>query len=149
VRLLLGIPIDAGVCAALAKNPPYLLVSGLMAAPSVLLTWYWRDAKRRADTRIAQESAIASRYRAAGELIGNEKSMSRITGLFALSDVAQESADHRATVARTFAAYLRTANGDEPQAAPSPEGYLGVAIDADADEQAVMQPPRTYKSRPH
>lgn len=29
-------------CSTLAKNPPWLLLSGLLTAPSLLLTWYWK-----------------------------------------------------------------------------------------------------------
>ena len=34
-------------CDATSKSPPWLLLSAIAAAPSVLLTWYWRDVGRR------------------------------------------------------------------------------------------------------
>lgn len=40
---------SAPLVAAALNNPPWLLLSGLVAAPSVLLTWYWRTIQRERD----------------------------------------------------------------------------------------------------
>lgn len=115
MTLVPDVVVSPGFCSALAKDPPWLLLSSIVAGPAVLLTWLWRDRKRRDDQQnkrddieIARQSAIALRYKTAAELLGSGQEITRITGLFALWDVAQESRSHRATVSRTIAAYVRT-----------------------------------------
>jgi hypothetical protein len=34
------------LCTAAAKNPPWIFLTGLVAGPPVLLTWYWRTKQR-------------------------------------------------------------------------------------------------------
>jgi hypothetical protein len=71
--------ISAELCREATKTPPWILISGMIAAPSVLLTWYWRDKKRRDDHRmaveshrLALESGIAARYKEAAQLLASE-----------------------------------------------------------------------------
>jgi uncharacterized protein YjbI with pentapeptide repeats len=145
---------NSQLCNELMTDPPWLQLSSVVVGPAVLLTWYWREQKRRDNqsnaeltheqkrediliaqkslahaqqsaqdlrqqeaenarlaqeaAKPAQESAIAERYKAAAELLGSQQEMTRITGLFALWDVARESPAHRTTVSRTLAAYIRT-----------------------------------------
>ena len=99
--------VSAQLCVEVTKSPPWILLSGMVAAPSVLLTWYWRDRKRRDDHRLAVESGIAERYTRAAELLASTDCMTRINGLFSLWDVARESQSHRVTVSRTLAAFVR------------------------------------------
>jgi uncharacterized protein YjbI with pentapeptide repeats len=113
--------ITAEQCRDLSKNPPWLLLSGIAAAPSILLTWYWRDRKRRADQRTAtrervaaerqhrlnEQVAFSQRYTTAAELLGSPDEMIRINGLEALFDIARQSEDQRAAVSRTLAAFVR------------------------------------------
>lgn len=80
----------------------------------MLLTWYWREEKRRDDQvnkrdehLLAYESGIAGRFTKAAELLANVDLMARTAGLFALWDIARESSAHRPTVNRTIAAYVR------------------------------------------
>lgn len=40
---------SAGICGVVASNPPWLLVSGVLTAPAVLLTWYWRTLAKNAE----------------------------------------------------------------------------------------------------
>lgn len=40
---------EGKLCAMVRDNPPWLLLSGLAAAPSVVLIWYWRTAHRKED----------------------------------------------------------------------------------------------------
>jgi uncharacterized protein YjbI with pentapeptide repeats len=88
----------------------------MVAAPSVLLTWYWRDKKRREDHLLASESGIAKRYTEATRLLAHRDPMVRVNGLFSLWDLARESPNHRLTVSRTLAAFVR----ERSQWLPSP-----------------------------
>ncbi len=102
------VTLNRGMCEAIGKNPPWLLLSGLITAPSLMLTWYWRDRKRRDDHALALEGKIAERYTKAAEMLAHTDMMTRIAGLYSLWDVARESPSHRVTVARTLAAFIRT-----------------------------------------
>jgi uncharacterized protein YjbI with pentapeptide repeats len=158
--------IATALCDELVRDPPWLQLFSLAAVPSVLLTWYWKERKRRDDqtnanmsqrvaqetlqhsidsalalrakeqaaATLAQESAIAERYTAAAALIGSKSEMTRITGLFALWDVARESPQHRSTVAMTFAAFLRSPDPQRPRLCPSSDGE-------NAPDQEVMPLP--------
>jgi len=151
-ELIPGVTIRKEFCEALGKNPPWLLLSSIIAGPSVLLTWHWRDKKRRDDqanalqtqakdreaAKLARESAIATRYKAAAELLGKDDALTRITGLFALWDVARESPSHRVTVSRTLAAFIRTRapqEGRVAQASSPPAASDAAAPAADTGER--------------
>jgi uncharacterized protein YjbI with pentapeptide repeats len=62
-------------CENIGKSPPWLLLSGLAAGPSVLLTWYWRDKKRRDDHAIAlaERQAAASQLRHSEQILAAER----------------------------------------------------------------------------
>ncbi len=124
-------------CKAWIANPPWFIVSGLAAAPAVLLTWYWRDRKRRDDHRIAHESGIAQRFATASGLLASLPPMARIAGIYALWDVARESEAHRPTVRGTLAAFVRTtAPLPDPEAQEDP--YDPRPIELAPDVQAAM-----------
>lgn len=117
-----GIRVSGEVCKDLGTSPPWLLVSSVTAAPSVLLTWYWRDRKRRSDERVAREErdiaraqhaldseiAFATRYREAAEMLGARKVMTRINGLETLFDLARQAPSQRAKVYETLGAFIQT-----------------------------------------
>jgi len=141
-RAFLGLfRVSAQLCTEATRAPPWILVSGMVAAPSVLLTWYWRDRKRRDDHRLALESGIAERYTRAAELLASTDSMTRINGLFSLWDVARESRSHRVTVSRTLAAFVRVRSTLDHGAAP------GVS-DAGATPLADVQTATTLAAAP-
>ncbi|HTU58567.1 MAG TPA: pentapeptide repeat-containing protein [Polyangiales bacterium] len=128
VARLLRWRVSAEACKDIGKNPPWLLLSGLTAAPSVLLTWYWRDKKRRNDHELALQVAFSGRFTKAAELLAHADEMTRINGLESLWDIALQSAAHRAAVSRTFAAFVRTRSGPMPNPEAAPEvGILGRA----------------------
>lgn len=113
--------VSADACKDISKSPPWLLLSGLTASPSVLLTWYWRDKKRRTDERnaevtheLAKQMAFSGRYTKAAELLAHADEMTRINGLESLWDIAIQSSAHRAAVSRTFAAFVRTRSRQSP-----------------------------------
>jgi uncharacterized protein YjbI with pentapeptide repeats len=67
------VPHVTGMCGMIRGSPPWLVLTGLTAAPSVLLTWYWRTSHRKRelhqkqreldlkDAEIAQARADAER----------------------------------------------------------------------------------------
>ena len=127
--------VSAQLCSEATKHPPWILVSGMVAGPSVLLTWYWRDRKRRDDHRLAVESGIAERYTRAAELLASNDAMTRINGLFSLWDVARESESHRVTVSRTLAAFARVRSGAAPSEAQAPLPDVQTAVTLAAENE--------------
>lgn len=111
-------------CLDAQKNPPWLVLPGLVAAPAVLLTWYWREKKRRSDESAADNAhslstqvAFSERYAKAAELLASSEVMTRIYGLESLWDIALQSAAHREAINRTLAAFVRTRSLDATRAA--------------------------------
>jgi len=133
-HLFLVFRVSPVLCETLTKTPPWVLLSGMVAAPSILLTWYWRDRKRRDDHRLAVEAGIAERYTRTTEMLGATDQMTRINGLFSLWDIARESTGHRETVFRTLAAFVRVRSqvSDEPNDDPLK------STDPQADVQAAV-----------
>ena len=102
--------VDRPLCALVRGSPPWLLISGLAAAPAVLLTWYWRTVQRERDlvhrsdelshreTEIkhreaeltsAAQSAALTRLTEATERCESEKLLVRNLGLHVIREVAQ------------------------------------------------------------
>jgi hypothetical protein len=128
-QILGVIPIAAEVCRGITQNPPWFLISGLVAGPCVLLTWFWRDEKRRNDHRLALETGAAARYTKAAELLSSKELMTRINGLFALWDLARESPTHRVTVARTLSAFIAMRTEISEESYGEGDGYSVPADD--------------------
>jgi uncharacterized protein YjbI with pentapeptide repeats len=109
------IQVTADDCRYIAKSPPWLLLSGLAAAPAVLLTWFWGDTGRRDDHRLALESGIAVRKKEAAGMLSSSDTMTRINGLLSLWDIARESPSHRVMASRTLEAFVRVESAQQPE----------------------------------
>lgn len=109
------IAVDPKFCAAVASNPPWIQLSGLVATPSILLTWYWRQRNKRIEQRQkdvelahAERSSIEQRHVEMTKLLASREEMERIGAIYALRDIARDSPGHRRTIAETLAAFIRT-----------------------------------------
>jgi uncharacterized protein YjbI with pentapeptide repeats len=113
---------EVPICMAFKGGGPWpLVLTGIAAAPSVLLTWFWRDTgqrvieeQKRQDIRQARmtyrlevQAKIAARFQAASALLVADNPLARIAGLHALWDIARESHNHRPTVRLALAAFIR------------------------------------------
>ncbi len=110
----IDLPKDTTLFEYLRDSKPWALITGLTAAPALVLMWYWRDKHRRAeiekgreDVRIARESQLTERFATAVRLLGDERMEIRLGGIYALERLARDSeADHWA-VMETLSAFIR------------------------------------------
>jgi uncharacterized protein YjbI with pentapeptide repeats len=125
------------VCAMARTSPPWLLLSGLAAAPPVLLTWYWRtiqrerDLKHRADElehrdreltqreselKAAEKAAAMTRLFEAVEKCESQLRLVRNLGIFVMRDVADSNAGLRGPAVASITAFVRryAAISDDP-----------------------------------
>lgn len=99
-----------GLCRAVQTSPPWLLVTGLAAAPSALLTWYWRTDHKKRDLQNAanthqleRRAKISERFAKAVELLAE----ARAGAIYALEQIARESPEDHWPVMQTLAAFAR------------------------------------------
>jgi hypothetical protein len=94
-----------GLCGMILRQPPWLLVTGVAAAPSVLLTWYWRTTHKKRDRADAQRGQISTRFASAIGLLAQ----SQPGAVYALEQIARESPQDHWSVMETLAAFARRA----------------------------------------
>ena len=97
----------------MGKNP-WSLITGLAAAPALLLTWYWRDQAKRKDIEqkdkdieIAQESQLTERFATAVKLLGDDKRSICLGGIYALERLAKDSINDHWSIMETLSAFIR------------------------------------------
>lgn len=142
-------------CKNAAKQPPWLQLAGLSAAPSILLTWFWRDQKRRHDERTADANraatqadaekardadravAFATRFKSAAEMLAAGDAMTRVNAAYLLWDIARESPPHRATVADALMRFVTIAEENSARER-SKEGTSKNVIETAEDVKCVV-----------
>ncbi len=112
----------------LISSHPWTLITGLAAAPSLLLMWYWRDKNRRQDIanhkedqRIEKCRQYSERYARAIELLDSKKMSTRLGAIYSLEAIANESVDHHWMVMETLMAFVTRESKPQP---PHGEGYV-------------------------
>jgi hypothetical protein len=94
---------SSGECEAIRKSLPWTSLAALAAAPSALLTWYWRTDHKKRDLDLAKSQDRTSRFASAVELLQKGAP----GALYALEDVAMDSDHHYWPVMETIAGYVR------------------------------------------
>jgi hypothetical protein len=102
-------------CCAIQRNPPWILVSGIAAAPALVLTWWWRTQHKdkdiehkEADIAFAKREEWSNRYTDTVRLLAQSDPVSRYGAIYSLELLASESAEDAARVVSTMAAFLRS-----------------------------------------
>ena len=92
----------------LKELKPWVLISGLAAAPSLMLTWYWRKKHKLEDIENEREGQITERFIRAIELLGSDKMEVHLGAIYALERISKDSPqkDHW-TIVETLAAFIR------------------------------------------
>lgn len=112
----------------------FFLAPALIAAPNVLLSWYWRTVHRRKELAKYDE-----RFAKAVELLGSEKRATRQGGLYALEHLLRESKAHRRQIVETLCAFVRDwENNAQPREAivadrPAMLGVDKVEVDIEGE----------------
>ncbi len=103
VGLLFGYTNDLGILYLVAqKNPPWTVLSGLAAAPCLILLWIKRNDHREQDVATAQKQQALSHFSEALRLFGGSEGtdVERIGGLHALHAVALSAPETYARAVR-------------------------------------------------
>jgi len=129
--------------ASFLDTHPWSLITGLAAAPSLLLTWYWRDkAKRKEleqkdkDLEIAQESQFTDRFVAAVKLLGDDKLDARMGGIYALGRLSDNSETDHWAVMETLSAFIRERSPWPPKD-DKDEAKREILIKPDTGDRAI------------
>jgi uncharacterized protein YjbI with pentapeptide repeats len=93
----------ADACKELRLSQPWTLWTALAAAPSALLTWFWRTDHKKKDIDLAQSQELTSRFIAAVELLKKDAA----GAIYALERVARDAPQDHPAVVGTLAAYIR------------------------------------------
>ena len=88
-------------------HSPWMLFTGLAAAPSLILTWYWRKKDKLEDIEIAREGQITERFTRAIELLGSDKMAAHLGAIYALERISKDSKKDHWTIVETLAAFIR------------------------------------------
>ncbi len=91
---------DSMLCKLVWKHSPWFLFTGLAAAPSMLLTWFWRRQQN-------VERLITERFAKAIEQLGSKELAVRLGAIYQLERIAQDSKRDHWTVVETLSAFIR------------------------------------------
>lgn len=131
-----------GWCTTVAARPPWTLLSGLAAAPSLLLLWIWRTKHRVEDIDIAQQSQITERFVSAVQLLSDDKTASRLGGIYSLERIAEDETKSYKVVTETLAAFVRDSSSlpeaDKPGTRVDYVLATGATPRPEADVQAAI-----------
>lgn len=100
---------------AVERSPPWALISGVAAAPALIMLWRWRTVQRAKDQQqkereLAHQAQVAmsSRFADAVRLLSGEN-FNSLGGVYALERVAHDAPDtYRSVVVKTLCAYVRS-----------------------------------------
>nr|VFK22171.1 MAG: Pentapeptide repeat-containing protein [Candidatus Kentron sp. MB]VFK27785.1 MAG: Pentapeptide repeat-containing protein [Candidatus Kentron sp. MB]VFK74433.1 MAG: Pentapeptide repeat-containing protein [Candidatus Kentron sp. MB] len=112
------------------KDWPWASLSALAAAPSLLLTWYWRTIHKQKDIDTAREQAqldeqrlLTERFIRAVELLGNKKLQIRLGGIYALERITQDSPRDHWTVMEVLCAFVRERSRESKPIPPEEQKF--------------------------
>lgn len=113
---------ECGLCGVMKRSFPWTLLTALISAPSLILTWIWREKHKREDVAAAQEQVrigqlqvtvaengqVTERFTRAIEHLGHTTSVAiRLGGIYALERIMKDSARDHWTIVETLAAFIR------------------------------------------
>ena len=120
-------------CCAVQKNPPWILISGVAAAPALVLTWWWRTqqkdtdiAHKEADIALAKRGERSERFLEAVKLLWSDSAAVRLGGVYSLESLARESHADLPRILDTLCAFVRLSKGKRGPAAADIAGAFTV-----------------------
>ncbi len=135
-------PTDGSLCWVLARNPPWPLLATIAAAPSVILTWYWRTVHKDTDIRqkqfeidLAKREERSKRFFEAVQLLTHDKLDARLAAVYSMESLAKDVQEEHGRVIETLCAFLREHGNSTPEA---PDGILVGFIIQATDVQAAF-----------
>ncbi len=99
------------LCTKIAENPPWTLLTSLVAAPSVLLTWWWRTVQKDKDIALAKREERSKRFADSVRMLGDDKLALRIGAVYSLQSLATDAEEELPRVTSVLCAFLRQHDG--------------------------------------
>ncbi len=130
-------------CEHVNNNPPWTLLTALVTAPALIMTWVWREGHKREDLRIATEGQVTERFTRAIEQLGHAEIAIRLGGIYALERIAKDSPRDHWPIMETLTAFVRQRapllldRREEPE--PEDAEEVTSHSDLDADASAPMR----------
>lgn len=139
-----------GFCEAAWKGPPWILVSGLAAAPAAILLWHWRTVQRATDQKhkerelaraerdeqASKAGALAQRFAEGAKLLSEQSQTSRLAGVHVLSDVAEREPSYGEVVVDTLCSFIEQSSYYDERVVEEPDES---ADDASASAEAAFR----------
>lgn len=98
---------SARFCEALWNRPPWTLISGVAAAPALVLLWYWRTVSRGTEIHLKDQEVLSARFADAVPLL-EQRGIAAFGGLYSLQRVALDSPNTYAPVVmETLSTFIR------------------------------------------
>ena len=94
-------------CTVIEAHPPWMLLSGLVTSPVLLLLWFLRDKYKRKDIEIASDGQVTERFTRAIEQLGSEPIEVKLGGIYALERIMKDSPRDHWTIVETLTAFVR------------------------------------------
>jgi len=122
------VDLNRGLCKVAANSPPWIVLTGLIAAPSAVLTWYWRTAHKKADLdhdaqeallrreelderererQVVRDQTLVTEYKRALEALGAVREGGSNVAIDALVAVAKHLPSKRQEAADELARFVR------------------------------------------
>jgi len=119
------------VCMGRKSGPPWYIFTGALAAPSAVLTWYWRAVKNELDLKHAAEGLASDRMAKALELLSTPETAMGAVHLIAR--LGRDSEVDRQPAVQTLMAYVRelrpvTDEDEEHREPPSPAVVAAIRV---------------------
>jgi uncharacterized protein YjbI with pentapeptide repeats len=90
------------------KTPPWSLISGLAAAPSLILTWWWRTKHKDEDIALAKRQEQSNRFIESIRLLSEKDKVElQLGALYSLESLVADSRDEYRRVIETICAFVR------------------------------------------
>jgi hypothetical protein len=105
---------SGGFCGAVARTPPWTLLTSIASAPALTLLWLWRTlhkdqeiAQKQRELELSQQEKRASHFAEAVRLLAAERMESRLGAIYSLESLALVAEEQRSCVVETLCAFLR------------------------------------------
>jgi uncharacterized protein YjbI with pentapeptide repeats len=97
-----------GLCKALVDSPPWAFLTGIAAAPAILLTWYWSTTQKNEDIALGRRQERSMRFVEAVKLLAEgDKLDARSGAVYSLESLARDSKEERARVVEALCTFVR------------------------------------------
>jgi hypothetical protein len=106
--------VENTLCGAIAKNPPWTLLTRIGSAPALVLLWLWRTKHKDKDIEqkqheidIAKREERSKRFVEAVRLLAEDTLAARLGAIYSLESLATDAPYERKRILETLCAFIR------------------------------------------